>query len=264
MFDPGFAIQTLPDLLGFAYGQGVFGPVPEIRRLEDIRASLADPACQGPSELYAIAMDVGDTRDREQILSHNLLYGAVVYAAGRLGSEPVRSQGHIHAVSPSCGSSTCEVYEIWEGRACIYMQQRDTDNPGSCLAVYAQKGDVVIVPPGWVHATVNADTASRMSFGAWCVRDYGFVYDGVRAHSGIAYFPRAAEQGLVWDENPAYQGGRLREVNAFPLPEFSIEPQKPIYQQFREHPGRFDYVSRPQNDVSLWEAYERRLTGGSL
>jgi len=39
----------------------------------------------------------------------HLLYGAVTYAAGRLGNEPIRSQGHIHKASPLSGWSTPEV-----------------------------------------------------------------------------------------------------------------------------------------------------------
>lgn len=42
-FYPGFDIRPTTGPFGFAYGEGVFGPAPEIRRLDDIRASLADP-----------------------------------------------------------------------------------------------------------------------------------------------------------------------------------------------------------------------------
>ena len=38
----------------------------------------------------------------------------------------------------------------------------------------AKKGEVVIVPPGWGHQTVNANIHAPMVFGAWCVKDYGF------------------------------------------------------------------------------------------
>ena len=121
-FYPGFDIRATTERLGFAYGKDVFGPVPEIRRLDDIRASLQDPLSSGPEELYAIVMDVGLNADREDIVKRNLLFGAVTYAAGTIGQEPVRSQEHIHSVSASCGSSTPEVYEIWEGEAVIYIQ----------------------------------------------------------------------------------------------------------------------------------------------
>mgnify|MGYP000965254460 CR=1 FL=1 len=53
--------------LGFSYGDEVTGPMPEIRQLDDIRTSLRDPHCEGPQEVYAIAMDVARMQDREEL-----------------------------------------------------------------------------------------------------------------------------------------------------------------------------------------------------
>jgi len=88
--DRGLDIQVSSHPLGFRYGADMFGPEPELRRLDAIRASLRNPDCDEPDPAYAIAMDVGG----------NLLFGVVAYAAGRLGDEPVRSHGHVHRVSP--------------------------------------------------------------------------------------------------------------------------------------------------------------------
>ena len=111
-FYPGFDIESREKDMEFVYGPDVFGPKPEKRTLEAIRSSLQDPSCTGPEILYSIVMDVGRKQDHTAITERNLLYGAVTYAKGTLGKEPVRSQGHIHAISPSCQSSTCEVYEL--------------------------------------------------------------------------------------------------------------------------------------------------------
>lgn len=255
-FYPGFAIDATKEPLGFLYGTNVFGPDVEVRRLEDIRGSLADKNCDGPEELYAIAMDVGEDCERDEIFRRNLLFGAVTYAAGMMGREPVRSQGHIHGVSPSCKASTPEVYEIWEGEAVIYMQQSGEDNPGRCYAVHAKAGDVVIVPPGWVHATVNGDVSRNMTFGAWCVRDYGFDYKAVRKHGGIAYFPIATKQGLVWEANTSYQGGELVIKKARTYEDLGLKPGVPVYTQFKENQDLFWFVSRPQDYPQFWENYQ--------
>jgi glucose-6-phosphate isomerase len=68
-------------------------------------------------------MDVGKDEHREQLKARMLLFGLVTFAAGRLGNEPVRSQGHVHRVSIHSGWSPPEVYEIWSGRAIILMQE---------------------------------------------------------------------------------------------------------------------------------------------
>ena len=135
--NPGFDISVSEKPLNFIYGDGVFGPEVENRSLDSIRKSLKDHDAKGPEIVYSIAMDVGKTKDREDLIKKNLLYGAVIYSKGKIGEEPVRSQGHIHSVSASCGMSTPEVYEIWQGKAIIYMQETAKDNPGRCFAVIA-------------------------------------------------------------------------------------------------------------------------------
>jgi len=90
-FYPGFDIEptTLP--MGFVYGTDVFGPQVENRTLDSIRKSLRDPKCKGPDPVYSIVMDVGKQTHRKTLEELHLLYGAVTYAAGRIGDEPVRS-----------------------------------------------------------------------------------------------------------------------------------------------------------------------------
>jgi hypothetical protein len=93
IFNPGFNIEPTTNPMGFVYGADVFGPQVENRLLKDIRKSLSDPDCEGPEVVYAIAMDVGKKIHAELLKERHLLYGVVTYAAGKLGKEPIRSQG---------------------------------------------------------------------------------------------------------------------------------------------------------------------------
>lgn len=254
-FYPGFDIQVDEETMDFHYGEDVFGPVPEKRTLEAIRSSLKDKDCKGPEVLYSIVMDVGKKKDLEAMLKRNLLFGAVHYAKGCVGKEPVRSQGHIHAISPSCNASTCEVYEIWDGEAFIYMQESGKDNAGTCFAIHARAGDVVIVPPGWVHATINANIHKSMSFGAWCVRDFGFDYKDVREHHGIAYFPTVDKDVISWEKNTNYKTSHLKVMQAITYPQFGLKPGIPIYTQFEHNPDAFLFVSQPSQKEKEWEAF---------
>jgi len=211
-FSPGFDIQPLHNPLGFQYGKDCFGPPTELRTLDSIRGSLLNPESTGPEIVYAIAMDVGKTIHRKLLNDLHLLYGAVTYATGTIGNEPVRSQGHIHIRSNFAnGYSTPEVYEIWQGEAIIYMQERGDDDPGLCIAVYGKQGDVIVVPPGWVHATISASQDIPLTFGAWCDRHYGFKYDKVRSHKGIAWFPLVCENHTIeWMRNENYRSSELK------------------------------------------------------
>jgi glucose-6-phosphate isomerase, archaeal len=255
-FDPGFDIRLNPASLGFQYGAGVFGPAPELRRLDDIRKSLRDPHCAGPDPVYGIAMDVGRTADLPELRRRYLLFGAVVYASGRLGDEPVRSQGHVHTIAPHCGWSTPELFEIWEGRAIIYAQDSAGDDPGRCVAIEAGPGDHVVVPPGWAHAVINAGESERLVFGALCERQYGFVYDGVRAHGGLAWFPLLRNGTMEWQPNPRYVPSRLTVRRARTYPELGILPGVPIYGQFEADPDRLQWVSEPARVAAYWNTLE--------
>lgn len=256
-FYPGFDIRVDEEKMMFEYGEETFGPEVERRRMDDIRKSLRNANSNGPEIPYAIAMDVGKKRDLKDLINRSLLYGAVIYSKGRFGQEPVRSQGHIHSVSASCGSSTPEVYEIWSGEAIIYMQESAKDNPGKCFAVYAGVGDLVIVPPFWAHYTVNANPNQNMSFGAWCIRDYGFDYEEVRSHGGLAYFPILdVEDKISWTKNESYKAPNICLQKARKYPEFGLKSGVPIYTQYEGNRELFTFVTNPQANPTLWQDFE--------
>lgn len=255
-FNPGFDITLHPTELSFEYGAGVCGPVVEFRTLDAIRPSLMEPNCSGPDPVYGIAMDVARAADMPELQKRMLLFGAVAYAGGRLGKEPVRSQGHVHAIAPHCGWSTPEWFEVWEGNAIIYAQECVTDDPGRCVAVSAGPGDQVIVPPGWAHCVINADPKKRMVFGALCDRQYGFVYDGVRQHHGLAWFPVfTADNAITWERNPRYTTSHLDAHQARAYPELNCDPNRTMYEQFRNDPESVHWVSEPQRVQTIWPAF---------
>jgi glucose-6-phosphate isomerase len=144
--------------LEFDYGPGVFGPEPEMRRLDTIRPSLRDPNCSGPDPVYGIAMDIGREVDRDLFKQRMLLYGAVVYAGGSLGSEPVRSQGHVHVLAAHSGCMDSTTPECGRIRglhgspfcprrvtASIGKRIQDTVNPNLSIVNHAHTRNL-----GWI------------------------------------------------------------------------------------------------------------------
>src|ERR1017187_73105 len=255
-FYPELPLCLSESVLAFEYGRGVFGPGPEMRRLDGIRPSLRDPPCSGPDPVYGIGMDVGREADRTLLEQRMLLFGAVVYAAGALGSEPVRSQGHIHAIAPHSDWSPPELYEIWAGTAIVYAQERAEYDPGRCVSVVANAGEQVVVPPGWAHCVINADPHRRMAFGAWCDRQYGFDYTGVRAHHGLAWFPILTSSGAIdWEPNSNYLESTLEQRGPRAYPELGLDASQSLYQQFRDDPDSVMFVSDPERAADRWPAF---------
>jgi glucose-6-phosphate isomerase, archaeal len=257
-FDPHLDIRSdeLTEL-GIKYGRGTFGPPePEVRQLSAIRGSLLHPGCTGPENVYAIAMDVGRTEHAEELKRRMLLFGVVLYAAGKLGREPVRSQGHVHAVAPHCGWSTPELIEIWQGRAIVYLQRFVADDPGPCLAITAVPGQIVVVPPGWAHCVMNSNPHAEMMFGAFCDRQYAFEYTAVRARGGLSWFAQFDDQDRIeWRRNERYQPSALTARNARTYEELGLDPSLPIYEQFARDPQSMQWVSEPNLFRDLWPSF---------
>ena len=252
-FDPAIPLRLSTDELSFEYGPGLAGPTPELRRLDAIRPTLRDPGCSGPDPVYGIAMDIHRDQDLSQLQERMLLFGAVVYAAGQLGREPVRSQGHVHAVAAHSGWSPPEIFEIWSGTAIVYAQQTVMDDPGICMAVTAHPGQQVVVPPGWAHCVINADPTRRMAFGAWCDRQYGFEYAAVRARHGLAWFPILKEDGSIgWEANPHYALSKLETRGARAYSELGLDTRSSLYRQFIDNPDSVMFVAEPQRAQELW------------
>lgn len=257
-FDPGIDVRFSQDPMAFHYGSSVFGPEAEHRRLIDIRASLLDHDASGPDPVYCIAMDVGLLEHRALLEQMHLLYGVVAYASGTLGNEPVRSQGHVHSVSPYSGWSTPELIEVWQGEAIVYLQELVEDDPRKCIAVRIRPGEHVVVPPGWAHFVASALTATPLVFGAWCTRIYSFEYAGVRARGGLAWFPVFESDGrIAWRRNARYMQARpVVEKKARSYPELGLSTDKPIYMQFAEQPECMRWVAAPGLMLDVWSRFE--------
>jgi glucose-6-phosphate isomerase len=146
-----------------------------------------------------------------------------------------------------------EIYEIWTGKAIIYLQEFAEDQPGRCYAVEALPGEVVIVPPDWAHATISADPEEELTFGAWCDRNFGFDYNGIRAHKGLAWFPVINQQNEIeWVKNSNYAESQLIIKKPENYAQLGIVSGEPIYSSFEKQPDKFLYVSNPELKKEVW------------
>ena len=85
-----------------------------------------------------------------------------------------------------------------------------------------------------------------MVFGAWCDRQYGFVYDAIRAHHGLAWFPVLdSERNIHWESNPSYLSSSLSIRGSRAYPELGLDPNTPMYEQFAADPDSVQWVSQP-------------------
>ena len=95
-----------------------------------------------------------------------------------------------------------------------------------------------------------------MVFAALCDRQYGFVYDEVRARGGPAWFPVFEDGLLRWQPNPAYLSSTLRVGTPRSYGEFNVRTGVPLYEQFEADPEALQWVSDPARMSAYWRDFD--------
>jgi len=245
----GFEVALDPHGLELRFGEGITSDPPQVRRKADIRQMLLDPQAEGPDHLYTIYMHIrlGRVAALEE---RGLGLGAVVYAAGTVGRERVRSQGHVHSCPPGTELAYSEVYEFWYGSGLMYLQDVASPEVSRVLLVPVGPGDKVPIPPGWVHVVVNTGE-EPLVLGAVYALETRLLYEPLRELGGTAYYV-LADGGL--ERNPRYR--RVPEPRRVSVPrgrQACLEPDLPMVRALMEDPSCYDYVSRPQEHRALWD-----------
>ncbi len=219
------------------------------RTPEQVKPFLLDPnSVPDGGALYVMHRDVYAREHREELLRAGLRYDITCIRPGILGEEHVKTVGHYHPRKPGSDVTYPELYEVVCGQA-IFLLQKPGGGAGDrivrFIAVWAQTGDKVVVPPGFGHVTVNpGDT--WLVLANWVARGFSSLYDEFRSLRGAAYYCLAGEP-------PALRKNDL--YAAVPAPErlvgtqlwgLDLSPDRPIYTQFLESSERFRFLTRPE------------------
>ncbi|AKB23614.1 Glucose-6-phosphate isomerase [Methanosarcina sp. MTP4] len=176
---------------------------PDVRMLSDMKDVLADKAwfrTAGDFELYYMYRELSRTEsDLQSMRKAGLRYDITVIPPARLGKEFVKTKGHYHPIVPGAKVSYPEIYQVLEGEAVYLLQQAEGENVLDAVVIEAEKGDVVIVPPGYGHISINrSETVLKMA--NWVCTDFSSVYEPIRKAGGGAYYLLEGE-GFVPNSN---------------------------------------------------------------
>ncbi|MBX6378505.1 MAG: glucose-6-phosphate isomerase [Clostridia bacterium] len=245
-FDPGW----LPD-------------VPSHRDLAAMRPVLFEPAADGPDPLYTMYRDVAAPRARPLLKTASLRFDLTVLAPGTVGPEWVKTFGHYHPTPPGAGFAYPEVYQVLVGRACFLLQRRDTsEDVVDVAAVVAEPGDVVIMPPGYGHVTLNVGEGNLV-MANWVERHFASEYGPYRRRRGAAYYGLADGSGrglpVRWLPNPAYGAvPPVRQLRARELPTCGLRHGESLYTRGVAEPDALAFLVRPELAEETWS----RVWGG--
>ena len=162
-----------------------------------MRQVLAAPDCQEAGPLYFMYRDLAlNDSDREWLLSQRLRYDITAIVSRDICGERVKTKGHYHPASPS-GMGFPEIYEVLIGHAHYILQER---NLSHVILVDALEKDIIIVPPGYGHVTINAGETDLIMANI-VSNAFESEYGEYERKRGAAYYEMSDGTFL---KNPAY------------------------------------------------------------
>jgi glucose-6-phosphate isomerase len=229
--------------------------IPVVRRLSEMKPLLYEKSVLGEDRpLYFMYRDLSlSLRDRERIQELGLRYDLTVIPPLRLGPEYVKTAGHYHPKVPGEEVTYPEVYEVLSGKAHYLLQRGRGMGVEEVVWVEAEKGEKVVIPPGYGHVTINP-TRQVLKMANWVARDFSSEYGPFRERRGAAYF----ELVSGWVKNPNYGVvPSLRRVVQKGLTELGLKKGVEMYGLIRKDPQKLRFLTAPQE---YGEVFERALS----
>ena len=188
-------------------------PEPAVRTIYDMMPVLAVPGTYPDKILYFMYRDLSENEiDKEWLSAHLLRFDLTRIPPGNISGEFVKTKGHYHPKATD-GMGYPELYQVITGCAHYLMQKEDLSD---IVVVEAGPGDVVLVPPGYGHVTINPSSEELLMSNI--VSDaFSSIYGHYEEKQGGVYYEFEKEG---WKANPAY--GDIGEIRI-------AKPKKPDF-----------------------------------
>ncbi len=164
---------------------------PDVRRLNDMEEVLFDQEWvrTAPNvDLYYMY--------RKLEIKNGLRYDITIIHPRMLGQEFVKTKGHVHA------GFYGEVYMVLEGEGLYFAQKGDEQNIEDVFVVHAKKGDVIIIPAGYGHVTINPSRAEQLKTANWVAENDKGDFSLFERNQGACYYYLAPG---TWVKNEHYK-----------------------------------------------------------
>lgn len=230
--------------------------VADVRRLHDLEDVLFDKEWFDATDsrnkdMYYMFRDLAkNDTDLEAIKAHHLRYDITVIPPGMLGSEYTKTVGHYHPEVPGTNITYPEVYQVLEGSATYLLQKvehGEEDTVLDAVVVKAEKGDMVLIPPGYGHVTINA-AESTLEMANWVCRDFSSVYEPIKRLCGASYF--LLRDGFA--KNPLYKDvPPIRYLKPLANEELGLKPGENMYDLIHEF-EKLRFLTVPQDYMGFF------------
>lgn len=225
------------------------------RRRSDLRPVALDPdAARGSAVQYWMWNGVAAAADEERLRRRDIRYELTIMAERPLGAERPKTSGHRH-VRPAPGRPIFpEVCQVLAGTAAFVLQDLGP-GPSSTYAalVVVEAGEWIALPPGLYHETVSLG-GDPLIFADVIDRRAAAEYEALASARGFAHL--VLSDGST-APNPAYT--KLPPLERWTASTWSPGLAGSLYEQYRDHPDAFGWLSEPEVFAARFPALAERL-----
>lgn len=149
------------------------------RTLRDMKGVLVSYAeAKGNQEAYYMYRNVYKAGD--------IRFDITVIPSDALGEECAKTFGHYHPGSED-GPGYPEAYQVLHGSALFILQKKNRNGSVDVSMINAERGDCVLLPPGYGHVTVNCGNDVLVLSNIVYDR-FEAIYGDYGANQGAAYY----------------------------------------------------------------------------
>jgi glucose-6-phosphate isomerase len=185
-------------------------------------------------------------QDRAWIAEQQIRFDITVIPPRTLCGEYIKTKGHYHPADPS-GTGYPELYEVLAGEAHYLIQTPDCSD---VVLIAARAGDVVVVPSGYGHVTINPSKRSVLEMANIVSSRFSSDYHGYEDRHGAAYFEMESGEFV---KNPAYtEPALLRLAKAPPTAKVSDALGDPLYDLIVQRAPVLEFLNYPEKHEALF------------
>jgi len=221
---------------------------PDVRYMGDLKKVLLEPeTVRDDVPAYYMYRDLYySLKDRETIKEKGLRYDITIIPPAMAGKEYIKTFGHYHPEAEQ-GLSFPEIYEVLSGKAIFLIQREEDGTVRDALAISAESGDKVIIPPDFGHVTINpSNKVLKMS--NWVNRNFSSIYDPYTNRRGACYY--LTVEGWLNNENYS-QIPDLEEIKAPSISRYGIKRSEEMYGMIKT-PEKLDFLNNPSGYIEMF------------
>jgi glucose-6-phosphate isomerase len=179
---------------------------------------------------------------RSVFVGDDIRYDITLIPSATIKGECAKTFGHYHPGSED-GSSYPEVYQVLRGSAVFIMQKRNRNGSVDAIVVRAKEGEVVLLPPGYGHVSIN-DGEGKLILANLVYDRFESMYGEYEESRGAAfYYLKGGE--IVQNTNYIVQ--KSERLSPKELNERYGFAAKDLLPEFHENPKAFEFLKKPKS-----------------